>query len=207
MDDLNIQQKNQGEKLGIQVKSFFSLPKFIFAVLGLILLAELIYAIRVLTIPAPPTAARIPIQSKVGTILLNALKSSYKVNEVIPVAINLDTGLQEIDGVDVIIHYDPKVLEATSGGLLKGNLLEEYPTMIVDAGKGLVSISGISNLQNGFKGIGQFATINFKAKAAGKTPVTIDFNGKGSTIDSNLVEVGTSKDTLEQVVNLELIVQ
>lgn len=200
MDDLNIQKNNQ-------VKSFFSLPKFIFLVLGLILLVELIYAIRVLTLPTPLPAGRIPMQSQVGKISLNAPKGAYRVNEVVSVNVNIDTGLQAIDGVDVIINYDPKVLEASSGGLLKGSIFEEYPIMSADASKGLISISGISSLQNSFKGTGQFATINFKAKVAGRTELTIDFKGKGSTVDSNLVEANTSKDILEQVVNLELIVQ
>lgn len=208
MDELNIQQNNQVEKPGAQIRNLFSLPKFIFAVLGLILLVELIYAIRVLTLPAPPVAVRTPVLLKVGTILLNAPKNTYRVNEVIPVAVNIDTGLRIVDGVDVVIHYDPKVLEATSGGLFKGRILEEYPVMSVDANKGLISISGISNLQNGFKGMGEFATVNFKAKTiVSGTPLTVDFTGKDSTVDSNLVEASTSNDILEQVVNLELIVQ
>lgn len=197
MDDLNVQKK-----------SFFSLPKFIFLVLGLILLAELIYAIRVLTLPTPLPAPGIPIQAKVGKIALNAARSAYRVNEVVSVAVNVDTGSQIVDGADVIIHYDPKVLEASSGGLIKGSIFEEYPGMTVDTSKGLISISGISSLQSGFKGTGQFAAINFKAKGvAGKTELTIDFKGKGTTTDSNLVGAETSKDILEQVDNLELLVQ
>lgn len=200
MDDLNIQKNNQ-------VKSFFSLPKFIFLILGLILLVELIYAIRVLILPSPLPVGRIAIQSKVGKISLNAPKRAYRVNEVVPVVATVDTGSQTIDGVDLIIHYDPKILEATSGGLIKGRILEEYPAMTVDGSKGLIAISGITSLQNGFKGTGQFAIIKFKAKVAGRTFLAIDFKGKGFTTDSNLVEAVTSKDILEQVVNLELLVQ
>ncbi|MDD5416034.1 MAG: cohesin domain-containing protein [Candidatus Daviesbacteria bacterium] len=208
MDDLNVQQNNQENKPVMQIKKFVSLPKFIFLVLGLILLAELIYAIRVLTLPAPPIAGKVPLQSKVGTISLNVPKNTYRINEIVPVAVNIETGSQAINGVDVVIHYDPKVLEATSGGLIKGRLFEEYPTMIVDASKGLIAISGINSLQNVFKGTGQFATINFKTKiASGKTSLTVDFKDKGSTIDSNLVEASTAKDIVEQVVNLELVVQ
>ena len=196
------------DDLTARMKNFFSLPKIIFLVLGLIILAELIYAVRVLTLPAQSPARRTAaVQSKVGQISLNVPKAAYSVNEIIPVAVNIDTGSRAIDGVDVIIHYDSKVLEATSGGLVKGRILQEYPTLSVDAGKGLITISGISSLQNVFKGSGQLATINFKTKVAGRTSLTIDFNGKGATVDSNLVESATSKDLLEQVVNLELVVQ
>ncbi len=208
MDDLNAKRNNQEKELGMQIKSFFSLPKFIFAVLGLILLVELVYAIRILTSPTPtPSVRKSSIQSTGGKISLNVPRSAYRVNEGIPVKVIIDTGSKVIDGVDLLIHYDPKILEASSGGLIKGHILEEYPTMTVDANKGLISISGISGLQNGFKGTGQFATINLKAKIAGKSSLTIDFKDKGSTTDSNLVETGTSKDILEQVVNLELVVQ
>lgn len=208
MDNLKDQMNNQEDnQFRTQIKRFLSLPKSIFLVLGLILLVELIYAVRVLNLPTPLPAGKAAIQSKVGKISLNAPTSAYRVNEVVPVTVIVDTGSRVVDGVDLIIHYDPKILEATSGGLLKGSILDEYPTMSADVSKGLISISGISSLQNGFKGTGQFATINFKAKVAGKTSLTIDFKGKGSTIDSNLVEAATSKDILEQVVNLELVVQ
>ncbi|MBU1000744.1 cohesin domain-containing protein [Patescibacteria group bacterium] len=207
MDDLNVQENNQVNNLIVRIKSFVSLPRFIFLILGLILLAELIYAIQVLTLPVPPVEGRLPIQLKAGKILLNVPKNTYQINEVVPVAVNIDTGSQAVNGVDVIINYDPKILEATPGGLLKGRIFEEYPNMTVDAGKGLIAVSGINNSQDGFGGIGQFAAINFRAKIAGTTLLTIDFKGKGSTIDSNLVETGISKDILEQVVNLELVVQ
>lgn len=207
MDDLNVQQYSQENKPGSQVKNFFSLPKIIFIVLGLILLVELIYAIRVLTQSVPTLAARMPLQVKIAKISLNAPKSSYLINDVIPVAVNIDTGSQVVDGVDALIHYDPKILEVPSGGLIKGHILEEYPSMNVDPNKGLISISGISTLQNGFKGVGQFATINFKAKSAGRTLLTIDFKGKNVTTASNLVDAVTSKNILDQVNNLELNVQ
>lgn len=200
MNNINIQQ----------IKSFFSLPKIIFLGLGLVLLVELIYAFRVLTLPVSskktePVAVVQP--QKAGMILLKAPKILYSVKDTIPVTINIDTNSRAIDGIDVIIKYDPKILEATAGSVIKGNLFDEYPVRTVDVAKGLIAVSGISSFQNGFKGLGKFAVIDFRAKAVGKTKVAIDFLGKGSTIDSNLVEVSTSKDILEQVENLELVVQ
>ncbi len=207
MIDLNI-QKNSFSPLKSVPRSG-AILRFIFLGLGLILLVELIYAIKVLTLPASPSIKRIAMQSvqlNKKTITLSAPQNIYRINEVIPVTATIDTGAQLVDGVDLLIHYDPKILEVTSSGLIKGRILEEYPTMTADASKGLISISGISNLRSGFKGKGQFAIINFKAKALGKTALNIDFNA-GSTTDSNLVEAGTSKDILERVVNLELVVQ
>lgn len=208
MDDLNTQTNSQPNNLGTRIKNFVSLPKFIFAVLGLILLVELIYAVRVLTLPvSSPVVSRNSIQAKVAKISLNTPKKVYGVSEIVPVSVTIDTGGQTIDGADLIIQYDPKILEASSAGLTKGGIFEEYPIVSVDTSKGLISISGISSLQNGFKGVGQFANINLRAKVTGRTSLTIDFKGKGATIDSNLVEANASKDILEKVDNLELTVQ
>lgn len=194
MDNLNVKR--------------FSVPKIIFTILGLILLVELVYVARVLfTPPSPPARSASPsIQVPAGTISLNTPQTTFNVNEVVPVSVMVDTGNHKVSGVDVIIRFDPKILEATKAGLIKGRLLDEYPLVSVDAKQGLISISGISSLQNGFKGKGIFALINFKAKMPGSTPLIIDFEN-GSTTDSNLVEADSSKDILETVSNLELNIQ
>ncbi|MBI2329984.1 hypothetical protein HYU94_01190 [Candidatus Daviesbacteria bacterium] len=187
-------------------KKPFPTIKVIFAILGLILLGEVIYAVIVLKSPvaAPPPAPTTVSQPTVGRISLDAPKTKYQLAEIIPVSVMIDTGSNTIDGVDFIVKF-PKILEATQGGLIKGTILDEYPLMSVDASKGLISISGV-NSTGGFKGIGQFAVINFKAKKTGQSSLIVDFQ-KDSTIDSNLVETDTSKDILEQVDNLEIEVQ
>lgn len=185
----------------------FITPKIIFVILGVVILIEIIYAVRVLTSPAastPPTGAnQTGIQPSAGKISLTAPKSDYAVGETISVAVIIDTGGRTINGVDLIVRFDPKILEISSGGLIKGKILDEYPGMSQDAKAGLISISGISN-SNGFSGSGQFATINLQAKVSGKTSLTVDFQGRDFTIDSNLVETATSRDILEVVSNLEL---
>lgn len=190
-----------------KIKKIFSGPKIIFAILGVILLIEVIYAFRILTAPTPPPppspAPKIEITKTGGKMALFSPKKNYRLNETVLVSVVVGTGGHTIDGVDLVVRYNPKVLEATQGGLIKGKILSEYPLVSLDAGKGLISISGISSLNKGFIGTGQFATLNFKAKAVGAAPLTIDFT-KDSTTDSNLVETGTSKDILEIVDNLEL---
>lgn len=188
-------------------KKLFSGPKIIFAILGVIILAEVIYAVKVLSSPTPPPPARrSAVVTPPGKISLNVPKTSYVVNEVVPVSVTLDSGGRNLAGADLIIQFDPKILEATPGSLTKGSIFDEYPLLSVDMKKGLLSVSGINSLRNGFKGVGQFVYVNFKAKAKGNTSLIIDFK-KNSTSDSNLVETGTSKDVLEVVNNLELNVQ
>ena len=76
----------------------------------------------------------------------------------------------------------------------------------VEAEQGQIRISAITPPSNeGFVGIGVFATVNFKAKQNGNTEVAIDFE-KGSTTDSNLVETGIAIDILDQVYNLNLTI-
>ena len=194
------------------IKKLFSGPKIIFAILGIILLVEVVYAVRVLTAPAPSPSTPPPVSK--NTVLLTGGKISLNMpsqtgimrNQVVPVKVMVESGGHDLDGVDLIISFDPKILEASAGGIIKGSIFDEYPLQSVDSKKGLIAISGISSLKNSFKGTGQFATINLKAKAPGKTVLTVDF-AKGSTSDSNLVETGSAKDILEAVDNLELTVR
>ncbi len=195
-----------------KLKKLLSGPKIIFAILAVVLLVEAVYAVRNLTssalIPVPPPlptnkAAAVPTG---GRISLTAPQTPVKLGETVPVVVTADTGGHTIDGVDLIVRFDPKILEIPTGGLTKGKIMDEYPLISFDAKNGLVSISGISSLKNGFAGKGQFATINFKAKAPGTTSLIIDFL-KNSTSNSNLVELGTSKNILDAVDNLELTIQ
>lgn len=192
-----------------RVKRLFAHPKIIFVVLGLVILIEIIYAVKVLSSPVappPPKTTQAAIVSSGGSISLNSPKTSYKVKEVVAVTVDINTGGKRIGGADLIIRFDPKVLEATPAGLLAGPTFDEYPLKFVDAKNGLISISGISSSGNGFSGSSLFATLNFRAKAAGTTPLTVEYQ-KDSTTDSNLVEISSSKDILENVRNLQLTVQ
>ena len=129
------------------------------------------------------------------------------VKEVIPVKVKIESGGNTLGGADVIIKYDPKILEATQGAIIRGAIFDEYPFVSLDSKTGLISISGISSIGEGFKGAeGDFATITFKAKSKGATSLSVDFQ-KGSTADSNLVEKDASRDILETIGNLELNVQ
>lgn len=215
MDNLNNDTNSFNSKDFFEkAKKYFSGPKVIFAVLGIVVLFEAVYAIRSITTspisPAFPPALpvrKINTQLTPAKISLSASKTSFKVNEVVPVSVMVDTGGRTIDGVDLIVKFDPKILDATAGGLIKGKILDEYPLKSVDTGKSLIYISGVSNSKNGFGGTGQFALINFKAKSAGRTSLTIGFIKNGETTDSNLVETDASKDVLDQVNNLELEVR
>lgn len=166
---------------------------------------EVIYAIVTLRSPVslPPES----ILPREVALMLSSSKSQYKIGEVVPVLVQVDTGSRETDGVDLVLNFDPKVLEASQGAIVKGAIYPEYPQMKIDAKIGQIQISGISGLQGRlFQGQGNFATINFKAKARGDANLIIGFS-PGKTDDSNVVEALSGNDILENVSNLTLTVQ
>lgn len=205
MDNFNMPINNQQQPE--KARKFFSVPKIIFAIFALIILVELIYTIRTLSLPLPTLSVlKNNTQKAVAKISLTASKSNFNVSDIIPVSVIIDSGSHQISGADLIVQYDPKVLEVTPADLIKGKIFDQYPLAAVDASKGIVSISGVSSPKSNFNGTGQFALINLKAKTKGKTSLTVNFK-KGSTISSNLAEIATATNVLEQVDNLELNIQ
>lgn len=192
-------------------KKYFSGPKVIFLVLGVAILIEAIYAVKVLTapLPTPPTSkatTAVAPQLTGGSMSLSANKTELKIGDTVSVAVLFNSGGHTLDGADLIVKFDPKVLEVFKNGLLKGQAFDEYPLLVVDQKAGLISISGINTVKKDLKGTGVLANIVFTAKAKGQTNLTVNFE-PNSTSDSNLVEAGTAKDILEKVYNLGLNVQ
>jgi|Napbiome12C3dose_1001474.scaffolds.fasta_scaffold00001_135 hypothetical protein len=204
MDNFNVSNFN----LNNQPKKF-SLPKIIFIILGLVVLAEIIYASWTLlsnkagTSPLPFGQT---LTQNAAKISLTTSQQAFQTGEIVPVKVTIDSGTKSITGVDLVLKYDPAILEITKENLVLGKIMDEYPLSSVDSKQGLISISGISSLDSGFSGSGEFATLNFKAKSAGKTSLVINFE-KGTTIASNVVDANTSLNILEEVVNLEILIQ
>ena len=141
-----------------------------------------------------------------GKIILESPKTEVKVGEAVPVTIRIDTGGQIADGVDVVLKFDNKILDAVNSSITTGTLFPDYPVSKVEK-DGKVRITAITALQGeGFSGEGIFAVVNFKAKAPGKVLVKVEFT-KGSTIDTNIVGTEVADDMLGEVKNLEVIVK
>lgn len=186
-------------------------PKIIFIILGIVVLVEIVIAVRNLTSPAatPLSQTNTNVSQAVSgeaKISLVVSKNNFKAGDIVPVSVVIDTAGRLINGVDLIIQFDPKILDATDKDIIKGSLFDDYPMASVDSAKGLILISGISNAQKGIKVSGQFIAINLKAKAPGKTSLAIDFE-KGTTTHSNLVEQSTLSNILEKVDDLEINIQ
>ena len=188
----------------MDLKKFFRGPKIIFIILAVIIVVEVILAVRYLkqSAPLPPLKLQ-PISG--GRIVLTADKKDYKKGEVIVVSVRVSTGGQPTVGTDLVLRFDPKVLEASNAAVTQGRIYSEYPMKSVDSKEGTVRVSGISSTgkKSGFNGVGIFATINFKAIGSGKTTLRIDFT-PDLTSDSNVIGVKNAKDILEEVFNLDL---
>lgn len=177
----------------------------IFIVLGVIIAVELIWAgwFLVNSAQSKPTPTPSVITKPVApptAVTLTSLKTEYKKGEKITVAINISSS-KKVDGVDLIITYDPKVLSAQPATL--GIIFSDYPQNTADATLGKVSVSGITTRPGGVIPEGNFGTISFVAKTAGVTKIAFDFT-PGQTVDTNVIESGTGKDILEKVNQLEL---
>ncbi len=188
-----------------KVRILRNLPKIIMVVLLIALMYELMIGIQTLTRPALKNADATT-SVGVGKIVLDAVKTTYKVGDSVPVVVRIVTSGRATDSTDLILKYDPQALEATSSGITQGSLYQDYVIKDVDQKSGLVRISAITPPNTeGFVGTGEFATIDFKAKKDGNTSISVDF-AKGSTTDSNIVETGIAIDILDEVYNLNLTI-
>ncbi len=175
----------------------------IFIALGAIIALEVIWAGWFLiqsnqNVPRPVVSTQAAIQPT--SITLSSDKSEYRVGDEVIVSVTLSSS-RKVDGADLIISFDPKVLTAREATL--GTIFSDYPQNKVDVSLGKVSVSGITSQQGGIVPSGEFGRIAFLVKATGTTKISLDFS-LGVTVDTNVIESGTGKDILETVNQLEL---
>ena len=102
-------------------------------------------------------------------------------------------------GTDVIISYDPKVVEIPQ--VRPGLLYQKYPVNEVDTAGGKIGFSAIATPPKPFSGKGTLAYLKLKVLKAGTVTLSIEFV-KGETTDSNVVQAGSGgKDVLDKVIN------
>ncbi len=178
--------------------------KIIFGILGLIVIAEILWVGKMIyyaqnTNTAPPPAL---IKSASTEITLTSSKNEIKVGEEFNVDINILSSATT-DGVDLIISFDPALLSITDTvkPVTTGTIYVDYPFNAMENGK--ITVSGISSATSGIIPNGLFGSIAFQAKAVGLAKIAVDFT-PNNTKDSNIIESETGQDILEKVTNLEL---
>jgi predicted nucleotidyltransferase len=143
-------------------------------------------------------------------IWLLSTQNTYNVGDIFNTEIHMWLDNVKIDGFDVIVHYDPGVLEAIE--LTPGN--EMNPTVqpynftftTMQKGSGQVYLGAMTPVNEPYPGTGgmvgaPMGRITFGAIAAiEETTVVIEYQ-LGSTVDSNLAQNSTSADVLGSVSN------
>lgn len=181
------------------------LPRVLLALAVLVIAYEVYLGVKTLTAPVPRANELQPLSG--GKIALISTKISYRVGDVIPVLATVSTGGHISVGTDIILKYDPAILEASASSFFrKGRIYEQYPNVSLDSRTGIIKASGItSGGKSGFNGGNLFGTFILRARKEGKTNISIDFK-KGATNDSNMVEAGKLNDILDKVYNLDIVI-
>lgn len=188
-------------------KKWYQTWRIIYPILGVVVIVELILGLKTLLVPLPKFTS-ISLQPITGaSIFLSADKPNIKLGETVPVKVRIWTGGRVTSGTDLVLRFDPKILEASSTAFVRGKIYTDYPLISVDSKNGVIRVSGIaSTAKQTFSGVGEFGMINFKARAAGQTTLAVDFK-KGQTDDSNVISIKTNEDVLEKVKDLKLTIE
>ncbi len=193
------------------------------AVVGIIFIIVMYYAILASSDTNFSAVSLVRIRSNIGKIInsekindnierkailsLSPQKEESKIGNIFPVEILLDTKDFEIDGVDVFLKYDPKILEISGkeGSRIRiGNIFENFMGSEINKETGLIKFSALSKPKEKFQGQGKIATINFKSLEEGMTKISFIFE-RGLTTDTNVSRKG--EDVLLDVVDGEYIIK
>lgn len=155
--------------------------------------------------------AEVPVGTAQITVAPSA--TSVKVGDQITATITIDTKGGESVGTDVVLDYDPSILEVVDADsaaagvqITKGTLYDFVPLNTVLLATGRISYSAAQQPTNpSYKGAGTLATVTFKAKAPGDSQLAFEFQ-PGSLRDTNIVKANDSRDLLSKVTNAEVTV-
>lgn len=192
--------KQVGNKKTFEFMKLGKIPLLIFIV---VILFELVVGFKILQTPVPKIKLLEPISG--GKIVLLSDKTDVPVGDEVSVDIKVSTGGHVTDGTDVVLNYDPKLLEVSDETFFTpGEIYVDYPVLTIDSKNGVIKLSGISSVdQSGFNGIGVFGTLSFKTKKSGNATISVIFK-KDETTESNIIETQTTRDVLAGVYNLDL---
>lgn len=122
----------------------------------------------------------------------------FSAGQTYPVGIILDSGDSEIDGVDVVIMFDPKKARVVTNQVSSAGLLEQVPLNRVDNITGKIIFSALTFKPKVVNGI--LGSFRFEPLVTGQVDFKFDFK-LGATVDSNVAQHGSANDALGKVVN------
>lgn len=134
--------------------------------------------------------------SLAATLSLTPNNQSVTLNVPFTVSLKLDTKSEKTTATDVVINFDPAILEVSNVEFAQPPL---YPTntKILDNTNGKIRITSTQdNAVNSYLGAETLATLTVRAKSVG-TGTLVFTCETGKTNDSNVFKQGTSQDILE----------
>lgn len=151
------------------------------------------------------TYADVPVGS--ARLTMSPAQKSVKVGDQFTMDILLSTGTDTTVGTDIVLHYDPDLLEVVDADtaaagiqIAPGTLFDFTPQNEVVLATGAINFSAsqqpTSNMVSATES--KLATISFKAKAAGQANVRFDFT-PGDLSDSNVIKPSDGRDLLNVV--------
>lgn len=139
-------------------------------------------------------------QISAPSLTLTSTNPIYSIGQEFGVDIVLDTGGEEIDGIDVrFLHFDPLLLEVISiqeSGILSNTQINQFDNVL-----GTVELSQSTSPPSTYNGVDTVATITFKVKDVGSDTLSFDHT-PGNTVDTNIVQ--GNQDILQSVGTLPL---
>jgi hypothetical protein len=169
--------------------------RFLLGLVAVLVLGEIIWAGYTLT--RPVTKDEVHSQTAVSAPEAETSKASFlllstntaTVGQNIEVDLDLESNAR-INGVDVLIKYDPDSLELVNPKAPLQTLVE-------------ITISAISNPNEEGVDKGTLGTLSFKTKKSGSTTVSVIYEPNSSK-ESNVIETKSGRDILNSVTNLNL---
>lgn len=202
----NLQTNLQSSGIKQKLKSLLQ-PKVVYLVLILVIIIELALNLPgLISNKAGPDKITQPQAISKAKLVVLSDREEFLVGDDVDVLVKLATGGQTVQGADLILTFDPSVLEASSSSqIILGKIFASYPQSKIDPA-GSVKITGIiGENQLGYNGMGEFASFKLKAKKAGTTSLKVEFDSStNSSTDSNILKANSTEDVLEKVYDLNI---
>lgn len=172
-----------------------------------LLVLTLSLAVAFLTVNSPnqknlASSQRLQTEADVSgaTLALSPATGDYTFspNTTYPLGIVLDSADKNVDGVDVVINFDPNKVRIVTTAVTTTTLFEEFPQNKVDNLRGQIKFSALTFTPKPTTGI--VGTFSLKPLVKGEINLTFAFT-PGATTDSNVAEHATAKDVLVKVAN------
>lgn len=138
----------------------------------------------------------LPVKAEAAVLSLSPEKAEFAINNNFNINLQLDTKNENTTATDVVLTFDPSLLEVIDVSFGDSPL---YPTntKIIDNSGGKLSITASQkDAVSSYNGSGRLAILTFKAKSLGTASVVFSCQSN-QTNDSNVFKKGTSTDILE----------